>query len=87
MSAEEHGRCIDCGEHTPLRLPRRFPHICTACLFPPPRNDDPDLPLDSVDGIVRPSLIETLHARVSRVAKFERPFGHRAVDDWRNRPE
>ena len=30
----EHGVCIDCGAHTPLRLPRRFPHICTACLFP-----------------------------------------------------
>lgn len=34
--AERYGEavCIDCGHLTPRRLPERFPHLCTHCLFP-----------------------------------------------------
>lgn len=35
-NAERYGTadCAECGQHTPRRLPERFPHICTECLFP-----------------------------------------------------
>ena len=41
MTQREFGVCIECGERSELLLARRFPHICHACLFPPPPKPDP----------------------------------------------
>lgn len=84
----EHGVCIDCGAHTPLRLPRRFPHICTDCLFPPPppngsESQEQDLG-DPTFG-KRPSMVEMLYQR-AQTAPFYKRFGgdhHRRSNDDR----
>ena len=34
MSDHGTATCIECGVPSERRLPERFPHICTRCLFP-----------------------------------------------------
>lgn len=60
-----HTDCIDCGAYSPRLLPRKFPHICHACLFPPPPKPDA-LPSDGPSEMPRPSMIEALHERASK---------------------
>ena len=69
----EHGICIDCGQHTPLRLPRRFPHICTDCLFPQPPPEE-DRHREADDFTPPRTLIEALHHKIIPF-KFEKPIG------------
>jgi hypothetical protein len=59
----EHGVCIECGTHSPLRLPRRFPHICTDCFFP--QTATSAMAVDDVPEAARApheSMTELLHA-------------------------
>lgn len=64
--------CTECGEHTPRRLPERFPHICTGCLFP--------ASLDRhLIGRARQTFsdqLNDLHRVVGGMGRFEKPFGH-----------
>jgi hypothetical protein len=74
-SLGEYGVCIDCGQHTELRLPRRFPHICTACLFLVDAQNagshQPELPKGAQ---IKPSLIDALGIRAGRNAHWRPPL-------------
>ena len=52
--------CIDCGVMSERRLPERFPHICTLCLFPPRK---PDPTVDPPDFLPVVTSIEGLQSR------------------------
>lgn len=44
--------CIDCGQWSETLLPARFPHICSACLFPP-RNVKDENRTDEMPDLMR----------------------------------
>lgn len=64
----EYGVCIDCGERSQLRLPRRFPHICADCLFVVDRENERR---DEVGRLLpRKSLVSQLHERVLTIGSM-----------------
>lgn len=71
--------CIDCGHESPRRLPERFPHICTQCLFPPvPHDDDEHHEADAtLQSPRKPGLMQRLDDLMpaSRSTWFDKPFG------------
>ena len=56
--------CTECGETTELLLAPRFPHICSRCLFPPTKPEDPNADLgEAPDEFFAPqTLYERIHA-------------------------
>lgn len=67
--------CIDCGELTPRRLPEVYPHICTACLFPP-RDEVRARDLHGGDPRDWSQQLADLHRAVSQQRpRFFKPFG------------
>ena len=82
MTTTDHAVCTECGRHTPLRLARRFPHICTDCLFPPadPQESHQD---EMPDSVRVPTLMESLYQR-ARIARLNIPFGNKGVPRGRD---
>ena len=74
--------CTECGETTCRRLPRQFPHICSACLFPPRGHGDGTG--QQMEPLVWTDLLDMLHRTVARHAiDFFKPYGRDPEQQYR----
>jgi hypothetical protein len=61
-----HDACTECGTMSELLLAPRFPHICSLCLFPPAKAEDPRADLTGpAPWTPADTLAERLHAHKS----------------------
>jgi hypothetical protein len=81
--------CTECGELSELLLAPRFPHICSLCLFPPSKPEDPTADLVAPpDWTPADTLAERLHAHKGNgiFRGFTPAWGKKIPESYSRRP-